>query len=89
MKSAYDIIVIGGGPAGVTAAIQAGRTGANTLLVEKSGMLGGTMTVGGINAPAHFFAWGRQVIAGIGWELVRRTLEETDRPVPTLSLIHI
>jgi hypothetical protein len=31
------------------------------------------MTVGGINAPAHFFAWGRQVIGGIGWELMRRT----------------
>jgi heterodisulfide reductase subunit A-like polyferredoxin len=42
----YDVIVLGGGTAGVVAAIQAGRAGAKTLLVEKPGMLGGTMTVG-------------------------------------------
>jgi heterodisulfide reductase subunit A-like polyferredoxin len=42
----YDVIVLGGGTAGVVAAIQAGRAGAKTLLVEKTGMLGGTMTVG-------------------------------------------
>jgi hypothetical protein len=83
MNQSYDVIVIGGGTAGVIAAVQAGRAGAKTLLVEKAGMLGGTVTVGGINAPAHFFAWGRQVIGGIGWELVRRTLEETGQPVPT------
>jgi 2-polyprenyl-6-methoxyphenol hydroxylase-like FAD-dependent oxidoreductase len=79
----YDVVVVGGGTAGVIAAVQAGRAGARTLLVEKAGMLGGTMTIGGINAPAHFFAWGQQVIGGIGWELVRRTLEETGQPVPT------
>ena len=83
MESEYDVIVVGGGTAGVVAAVQAGRAGAKTLLVEKNAMLGGTMTVGGINAPAHFFAWGQQVIGGIGWELVRRTLEETGKPVPT------
>ncbi|HOF88291.1 MAG TPA: FAD-dependent oxidoreductase, partial [Armatimonadota bacterium] len=79
----YDVIVVGGGTAGVIAAVQAGRAGATTLLVERTGMLGGTVTVGGINAPAHFFAWGRQVIGGIGWELVRRAYEETGHPVPT------
>lgn len=82
MKSQYDVIVIGGGTAGVIAAVQAGRAGAETLLVEKNGMLGGTVTVAGISAPAHFFAWGQPVIGGIGWELVRRTLEETGQPVP-------
>lgn len=82
MQQIYDVVVIGGGTAGVVAAIQAGRAGARTLLVEKNGILGGTMTMGGINAPAHFFAWGTQIIAGIGWELVRRTLEETGAPVP-------
>lgn len=83
MKSSYDVIVVGGGTAGVVAAMQTGRAGAATLLVEKSGILGGTITTGGINAPAHFFAWGRPIIAGIGWELVRRTLEETGAEVPT------
>ncbi len=83
MRESYDVIVVGGGTAGVIAAVQAGRAGARTLLVEKAGMLGGTVTIGGINAPAHFFAWGRQVIGGIGWELVRRCFEEAGQPVPT------
>ena len=83
MRAKYDVIVIGGGTAGVIAAIQAGRAGASTLLVEKNAMLGGTMTLGGINVPTHFFAWGKQIIAGIGWELVRKTLEEARQPVLT------
>ncbi|MHB9133896.1 MAG: FAD-dependent oxidoreductase [Armatimonadota bacterium] len=82
MREAYDVVVVGGGTAGVIAAVQAGRAGARTLLVEKAGMLGGTVTVGGINAPAHFFAWGRQIIGGIGWELVRRCYEEAGQPAP-------
>lgn len=83
MKPNYDVIVIGGGTAGVVAAVQAARAGARTLLVEKNGMLGGTLTVGGVNAPAHFFAWGRQVIAGIGWELTRKAMEAAGTPIPT------
>ena len=83
MRPQYDVIVFGGGTAGTVAAIQAGRAGADTLLIEKNAMLGGTMTTNGINAPAHFFAWGQQVIGGIGWELVRRTLEETGQRVPS------
>jgi hypothetical protein len=81
----YDVVVIGGGTAGTVAAIQSGRAGARTLLVEKNGMLGGTMTVGGVNFPALFFAWGRQVIAGIGWELVTATLAETGGELPDFS----
>ncbi len=83
MHDSYDVIVIGGGTAGVVAAVQAGRAGARTLLVEKNGILGGTLTVGGINAPAHFFAWGAQIIGGIGWELMCRTWTETGTPIPT------
>ncbi|MEC8989938.1 MAG: FAD-dependent oxidoreductase, partial [Candidatus Latescibacterota bacterium] len=45
-KQQFDVVVIGGGTAGVVAAVQAGRAGAKTLLVEKVGMLGGTTTVG-------------------------------------------
>jgi len=47
----YDMIILGGGTAGVVAAIQAGRAGAKTLLVEKTGMLGITTTNGGVNFP--------------------------------------
>jgi hypothetical protein len=82
MKPEYDVLIVGGGTAGITAAVQAGRAGATTLLVEKNAMLGGTMTVAGINNPAHFFAWGRQVVGGIGWELLRKTFAETGIPLP-------
>jgi len=82
MDNSYDVIVFGGGTAGAIAGIQAGRAGAKTLLVEKNGMLGGTVTVAGINAPAHFWAWGTQIVAGIPWELTRRTYEITGKPLP-------
>jgi glycine/D-amino acid oxidase-like deaminating enzyme len=81
----YDVIVLGGGTAGVVAAIQAGRAGAKTLLVEKTGMLGGTMTNGGVSSPGLFHAWGRQVIAGIGWELVSRSVAEAGDTLPDFT----
>ena len=81
----YDAIVIGGGTAGVIAATQAGRAGAKTLLVEKAARLGGTVTNGGVNFPALFYAWGKQVIAGIGWELVTRAVEERGDPLPDFA----
>ncbi|MCJ7750550.1 MAG: FAD-dependent oxidoreductase, partial [Armatimonadetes bacterium] len=37
----YDVLVAGGGMAGISAAIAAARSGAKTLLVEKAGWLGG------------------------------------------------
>ncbi|NLL83241.1 MAG: FAD-dependent oxidoreductase [Lentisphaerae bacterium] len=82
MLKSYDVVVLGGGTAGVVAAIQAARAGATTLLVEKSGVLGGTMTNGGISHPGIFHAWGKQIIAGIGWELVLRTLETSGQSLP-------
>jgi hypothetical protein len=77
-----DVLVVGGGPAGVVAAVQAARAGANTLLLEKTGILGGTMTSGGVGRPGLFHVGGRQVIAGIGWELVRRCVETCGEALP-------
>ncbi|MBR6747707.1 MAG: FAD-dependent oxidoreductase [Clostridia bacterium] len=42
----YDVIVVGSGPAGVAAAITAGRAGAKTLLIESCGRVGGISTSG-------------------------------------------
>ena len=42
----YDVIVAGGGPAGLPAAVSAAREGVSTLLVERHGVLGGNLTVG-------------------------------------------
>ncbi len=82
MNRDYDVIVLGGGTAGIIAVIQAARAGASTLLIEKNGMLGGTMTIGGVNFPAHFFTETRHVIRGIGWELVSKTYETAGLPAP-------
>ena len=65
-----DVAVVGGGAAGIAAAIQSGRAGARTVLVEQGHQVGGNMTSGGVNFPGLFHAWGRQVIDGIGWEIV-------------------
>jgi hypothetical protein len=69
-----DVLVVGGGTAGSIAAIQAARAGARTMLVEAGGQLGGTTTTGGVGYPGLFHAWGKQVIAGIGWELVLKAV---------------
>ena len=72
----YDIVVCGCGVAGFTAAVAAGRQGKKVALVERQGMPGGILTVGGNDEIALFFAHRHLVIRGIGWayakELVRR-----------------
>ena len=45
-SSLYDVLVVGSGPAGVAAAITAGRCGAKTLLIESLGRVGGISTSG-------------------------------------------
>jgi len=46
IKGEFDVIVCGGGPAGIAAAIEAGRSGAKTMLIENNGCLGGVWTSG-------------------------------------------
>lgn len=86
MQHDYDVIVIGGGTTGIPAAVQAARAGARTLLVEKNGLLGGTITVAGVTAPALFWAWGRPIIAGIGWELTQRAVDEAGGTLPDFTV---
>lgn len=80
-----DVLVIGGGTAGTIAAVQAGRLGARTVLVESGSQLGGTTTTAGVDFPGLFHAWGKQVIAGIGWELVTEAVKLNSDDLPDFS----
>jgi len=82
-----DVLVVGGGTAGHVAAIQAGRAGAKTLIVERNSQLGGTTTTGGVAFPGLFDAWGKQVIAGIGWELVKESVELDGGQLPNFARV--
>lgn len=81
-----DVLIIGGGTAGAIAAIQAGRLGARTMLVEAGSQLGGTMSTAGVDFPGLFHAWGRQVIAGIGWDLACAAVELNGDKLPDFSV---
>jgi hypothetical protein len=71
-----DLVVVGGGPAGVAAAIAAARAGARTMLVERYGCLGGLATGGLVlYMDGLFDATGRRCVAGVFWETIER-LEE-------------
>nr|MBP6603302.1 FAD-dependent oxidoreductase [Verrucomicrobiales bacterium] len=49
--------------------------------------LGGTMTTGGVAFPGLFDAWGKQVIAGIGWELVKESVELDQGEFPNFAKV--
>ena len=45
----YEVVVLGGGPAGIAAALAAGRCGRSTILIERYGFLGGAGTAAGLS----------------------------------------
>jgi len=69
----YDVIVCGGGTAGMIAASAAARNGANTLLIEREGYPGGTTTYG-IPFLGFFSGNGEKVVGGLPQELVDRMI---------------
>lgn len=65
----YDVVVLGAGPAGLAAALQAARNGVKVLLVEKNGYLGGNMTMG-LPLLGFLDKDGHTVIKGIAQEFM-------------------
>src|SRR3954469_5012443 len=72
----YDVVVLGGGPAGIAASVAAARAGRKTLLVERYGFLGGMGTAAGVTnfCGLHANVHGeiRQVVRGVADELLAR-----------------
>lgn len=77
-----DVLVAGGGPTGVAAALSAARNGASVLLVEKLGFLGGSATAAQVPAFCPFSDKTKAIVRGIGWEVLTEMLRRTDRLVP-------
>jgi len=86
----FDVIVVGAGPAGIPAAIAAARNGADTLLIERSGWLGGYFAEqpGSGSGLCFHDAEGNQIIAGIGEELIDRLIERNGAlpPIQTKTI---
>lgn len=81
----YDVVVAGGGIAGIAAALCAARNGAKTCIVEKETMLGGLATAGLIVIYLPLCdGMGNQIIYGIGEELLKLSLKyDTQTEIPT------
>jgi ribulose 1,5-bisphosphate synthetase/thiazole synthase len=69
-----DVVVLGGGPAGYVAAAAAGRSGADALLIERYGHLGGMATGGHVIVLNSIADAERQIVFGIPLEVVERSI---------------
>lgn len=70
----WDVIVVGGGIAGCMAAVASSRQGARTLLLERDGCLGGTMTTSLVGPMMTFHSSKEQVVKGLAQEVVDRLI---------------
>ena len=65
VQKTYDIVVIGGGPGGIPAAVAAARRGHKVLLVERNSFLGGAAT-SGLGILGYLDRQGKKALGGTG-----------------------
>lgn len=66
IRTQVDVLVAGGGPAGVASAVYAARNGAKTLLIERYGIVGGMATIGLMNP------WSGEASGGFTGEILSK-----------------
>ena len=85
----YEVVVLGGGPAGIAAAVAAGQSGRSTLLVERYGFLGGAGTAAGLSTfcglHANVHGEHRRVIRGVVDDLLARLERKGGLNTPHLT----
>lgn len=74
LEDGWDVIVVGGGPAGCTAAAAAAREGAKTLLLEATGILGGMGTSGMVPGFCPFTDGEKIIYSGLARHVFERNL---------------
>jgi FAD dependent oxidoreductase len=75
IHSKSDVVVAGGGPSGLIAALASARAGARTTLVEQYGFLGGMATAASVGPFSPFHYDDQQITMGIPQELVERLMK--------------
>ena len=71
----YDVVVCGGGPAGIGAALAAAEQGCKPALIERFGFLGGMATAGYVNPMSEFAYNGKRVLGGMAWRFAQALVE--------------
>ena len=86
----FDVVVVGGGPAGIVAATAAARSGRSTILIERHGFLGGAGTAAGLSTfcglHANVGGEHRQVVQGLCQDILERLKRMNALNPPHLSV---